>query len=78
MEAVTTGLIGGSIASLLLIVGGSIALASNVYEKFTSPYTVFLWLTILSALTVGQLYLTYCLVSEFAAAPSQTEKAVTT
>lgn len=78
MDAVTTGLIGGSVASLLVVVGGAVALASNAWEKMSSPYILFSWLVVLSGLTVGQLYLTYCLVSEFAASPSQTEKGVTT
>lgn len=78
MDAVTTGLIGGSVASLLVVVGGGVALASNVWEKMSSPYIFFAWLTILSGLTAGQLFLTYCLVSEFAASPSQTDKGVTT
>ena len=78
MDAVTNGLIGGTVASLLIIVGGGVALASNVWEKMSSPYILFAWLIVLSGLMIGQLYLTYCLVSEFAAAPSQTEKGVTT
>ena len=75
MEAVTTGLIGGSVASLLVIVGGAVALGSNAWEKFSTPYFFFAWMTILSGLTVGQLYLTYSLVSDFSASPTQTEKA---
>ena len=76
MEAVTAGLIGGSTASLLIVVGGLVAVYSNVWTKMSSPQTFFSWLTLLSALMVGQLYLTYCLVLEFSAAPSQTDKGV--
>lgn len=64
-------------ASLLIVVGGLVAVYSDVWTKMSSPKTVFIWLTFLSALMIGQLYLTYCIVSEFAAAPSQTEKAIT-
>jgi hypothetical protein len=75
MDAVVTGLIGGSTVAILVVVGGAVALWSNMYSNFTSPSSVFMWMSFLSALTLGQLYLTYVLVSAFAAAPSQTEKA---
>ena len=75
MDAVVTGLIGGSTVAILVVVGGAVALWSNSYANFTSPTSVFMWMSFLSALTLGQLYLTYVLVSAFAAAPSQTEKA---
>jgi hypothetical protein len=58
MDAVVKGLIGGSTASLLLLVGGSIAVFSGLWEKWSSPQVFFIWLSVLSALTVGQLYMT--------------------
>ena len=76
MDAVINGLIGGGTASLLLIVGGVVAVYSNLWEKVSSPRIFFAWLCFLSALQIGQLYLTYCLVSAFAEAPSQTNSAV--
>ena len=76
MDAVITGLIGGGTASLLLVVGGAVALYSDAWQKVSSPNMIFAWLCLLSALTVGQLYLTYSLVSAFAATPSQTDKGV--
>ena len=75
MEAVVTGLIGGSTVAVLVVVGGAVALWSNAYERFSSPSYVFMWMCFLSSLTLGQLYLTYVLVSAFAAAPSQTATA---
>jgi len=76
MDAVVTGLIGGSTVAILVVVGGAVALWSNLSSNFTSPSTIFLWMSFLSALTLGQLYLTYVLVSAFSATPYQTEKAV--
>lgn len=75
MDAVVTGLIGGSTVAILVVVGGAVAVWSDLYKKFSGESTVFVWLSFLSALTLGQLYLTYTLVSAFAAAPSQTAKA---
>ena len=76
MDAVITGLIGGGTASLLLVVGGLVALYSGIYEKFTGPNVTFAWLSILTALTIGQLILTGIIVTTFSEAPSQTEKGV--
>jgi len=76
MDAVITGLIGGGTASLLLVLGGAIALFTDVWKSMVSWKIFFAWLSLLSALMIGQLYLTYVLVSTFAAAPSQTEKGV--
>ena len=75
MDAVVNGLIGGSVAGLLIVVGGVVALYSDLYQKFSTPSVLFAWVSLLSALTVGQLYLTWSLVSSFAAAPSQTTSA---
>ena len=76
MDAVVTGLIGGGTASLLIVVGGAVALWSDLYKSFTTPAMIFMWLSILSALAVGQLYLTYQVVSAFSVTPTQTEKAI--
>ena len=76
MDAVVTGLIGGSTVALLVVVGGAVALWTDLYKNFYTPSFIFTWLSILSALTVGQLYLTYVLASALSSAPSQTEKAV--
>ena len=76
MEAVTNGLIGGSVVSLLLVIAGGVALTSNLWEFYYTPKIAFAWISLLTALTVGQLYLTYMLVSAFAASPSQTNQGV--
>lgn len=78
MEAVTTGLIGGSVLSLLIIVGGAVSIWTDVWQRWSNPYITFVWLTTLSALTVGQLYLTYHVSLTLLVTPSQTEKAVVT
>ena len=75
MDAVVTGLIGGSVTSILVIVGGLISVYSGMWERYTNPNIVMTWLTILTGLMLGQLYLTYSLVSTFAAAPAQTAQA---
>ena len=76
MDAVITGLIGGGTISLLIVVGGAVALWSDLYKSVTTPNMLFMWLSVLTALTAGQLYLTYDLVSTFSATPTQTEKAI--
>ena len=76
MDAVVTGLVWGSVASLIVVVGGAGALLTNVWEKYSTPYVLFVWLTLLTALTIGQLYLTVFVSSALAEAPKQTEKAV--
>ncbi len=76
MEAVTNGLIGGSVVSLLLVVAGSVALTTNLWESYYTPKIAFAWVSFLTALMLGQLYLTYFLVSAFAAAPVQTKQAI--
>ena len=75
MEAVTNGLIGGSVVSLLLVVAGGVALTSNLWESYYTPKLAFAWISFLTALMVGQLYLTYSLVYAFSAAPVQTTQA---
>jgi hypothetical protein len=42
----------------------------------TMGFSLFCWMTILTILTVGQLFLTYTISTALAAAPSQTEKGV--
>jgi hypothetical protein len=76
MDAVVTGLIGGSVTSILVIVGGLISVYSGMWERYTHPNIVMTWLTVLTGLTLGQLYLSYSIASAVAAAPVQTEKGV--
>jgi hypothetical protein len=47
-----------------------------MWEKWTVGISLFIWITLLTALTVGQLYLTYTISSALAAAPSQTARGV--
>jgi hypothetical protein len=76
MDAVIQGIIGGATASLLIVVGGAIAISTGAWEKMTMGFSLFCWMTILTILTVGQLFLTYTISTALAAAPSQTEKGV--
>ena len=76
MDAVIQGIIGGATASLLIVVGGAIAMRSGAWENLTMGFSLFCWMTILTILTIGQLFLTYTISSALAEAPSQTEKGV--
>ena len=76
MDAVIQGIIGGSAASLLIVIGGAIAVSSGAWEKMTVGLSLFIWLALLTALTVGQVFLTYTISSSLAATPSQTETGV--
>jgi len=76
MDAVIQGIIGGASASLLIVVGGAIAVFSGTWEKMTIGFSLFCWMTILTVLTIGQLFLTYTISTALAAAPSQTAKGV--
>ena len=76
MDAVVTGLISGGAASFLLVMGGVVTLLrSDNFDWFTTQ-RMFTWLFVLTALTVGQLVLTWNLVMTFSEAPSQTDKGV--
>jgi hypothetical protein len=65
MDAVITGIIGGGTASLLVVIGGMVAVSSNLWETYSSPKLLFIWLIVLSALVVGQLFLTYTISTTF-------------
>jgi hypothetical protein len=49
---------------------------SGAWEKMTVGLSLFIWLALLTALTVGQVFLTYTISSSLAATPSQTESGV--
>ena len=74
MDAVVKGLIGGSAISLILFFGGIISMSTVFAETFKNPGTIGLWLITLTAITAGQLFLTFMIVSAFGEAPSQTAK----
>jgi hypothetical protein len=76
MDAVIQGIIGGAAASLLIVMGGTVAVFSGAWEKMTLGLSLFIWMSTLTALTVAQLFLTYTISTALAAAPSQTEKGV--
>ena len=76
MDAVIQGIIGGSAASLLIVIGGAIAVFSGAWEKMTVGLSLFIWLALLTALTVAQVFLTYTISTALAGSPSQTETGV--
>jgi hypothetical protein len=77
MDSVNSGIIGGALIAFLVIIPGVITVSRTDFgEKFLSVNMTFTWLIFLSGLMVGQMYLTYVLVSAFAAAPKQTDQAV--
>ena len=76
MDAVTSGLIAGATASSLLIFGGAVAYASDLWKTFLTPGGLFAWLTILTALTIGQLGVTITVLLKLSEAPSQAKDAV--
>lgn len=78
MDAVTSGLIAGATASSLLLFGGAVAYASDLWTRFLTAGGLFAWLVILSALTVGQLGTTIVILQKLSAAPSQAKDAVAT
>ena len=73
MDAVVKGLIGGSVISLIIFVGGIITLNSGFAELVKNPNTVGMWLVVLTALTAGQLFMTYLISSALMEAPPQTK-----
>ncbi len=80
MEAVTYGLIAGGATSFFLVFTGILVVYRTLDRERPNEVNaarVYLWLTALTALMVGQMVLTGYLVSAFAAAPSQTNEGVT-
>ena len=75
MDAVTSGLIAGSAVSLLLVFTGMVAYVSDAWQSAVTPPSVFAWLVILTALTVGQLGVTGMVLQKLAAGPSQSKDA---
>jgi hypothetical protein len=76
MDAVTGGLVAGSVVSIILYVAGAVAVFSGIWQTMSSPFMLYLWLILLTGLTVGQLVLTGFVVSALAAAPQQEETKV--
>jgi hypothetical protein len=72
MDAVTGGLIGGAVVSLVIYVAGAVAIFSGFWETMSSNYVLYLWIVVLTGLTIGQLVLTGFVVSALTEAPQQT------
>ena len=76
MDAVTSGLIAGATASSLLVFGGVVAYASDMWRGFMGMEMIFAGFVVLTALTVGQLGVTGIILQKLAAGPSQAKGAV--
>jgi hypothetical protein len=57
---------------MLIVLGGGIALTSNSYQGFTVGWPLFIWMTLLTALTIGQLFLTYTISTAVSENPKVT------
>ena len=75
MDAVISGLVAGVSVSILLIFGGVVAYASDLWMRFTTPPALFAWLVILTTLTAGQLAVTTMVLQKLSAAPAKGENA---
>jgi len=76
MDGVTKGLIGGSVAGLIIYVAGAVAVFSGLWVSMSSPYTLYIWLIALTGLAVGQMILSGFVVSALAEGPHQIETKV--
>ena len=75
MDGVITGLVGGTVTSVLLVFGGLVTYYKFYNNSGPDMAKIYTWLILLTGLTMGQLVLTYFLVSTFAESPSQTTQA---
>ena len=71
MDGGVTGLVAGGASAILIVVVGAAALFSNFYQKAVEPYNLYIWLLIVTILTVSQTILTGFLVWTLMAAPTQ-------
>ena len=55
---------------MLIVLGGAIALTSNTYQGFTVGWPLFIWMTLLTAMSIGQLFLTYTISTAVSANPT--------
>jgi hypothetical protein len=77
MDSVVTGLIGGSVISVMLLVGGGVAIWQGLPEKIMANHgLIFFWLMALTGLCIGNLFFNRSVSIALWAAPSQTENAV--
>jgi hypothetical protein len=73
MDAVVTGLIGGTAISLILFFGGIVTMSTTFGETMKNPNIIGIWLVLLTALIAGQIFLTYTITSALSVAPPQTK-----
>ena len=76
MDADAGGLVAGSVASIILYVAGAVAMFSGLWQNMSSPFMLYLWLVVLTGLTIGQLVLSGFVVSALMAAPQQEDTKV--
>ena len=74
MDAVK-GIIGGIVASGLILFVGAIALKSDMIQTMTTGTPMYLWLLLNTAITIGQFVFTYIIITQITEAPKQKENA---
>jgi hypothetical protein len=73
MDAVVKGLIGGTAISLIIFFGGLISLTTGFGEFMSNPKTIGLWLIGLTAITAGQLFITFNIIAALSVATPGTD-----
>jgi len=74
MDAVSIGLIGGSAGGMLIVLGGAIMYTGNAFPALNLTLPVFVWLILLTAICVFQLFLTFTLTQTYIAPPTGSVK----
>jgi len=75
MDTVSVAILAGSVASILVVLGGTITLVGGKYEFFTYGAGLFIWLTVLSGLTMGLFVFSYILTTFLTKLPQQSTTA---
>jgi len=76
MDDVIKGTIGGVVGSLLILLVGVLSFNGNTVEFMTSGRVLYMWLLLLSGITIGQFVFTYIIVDAWTANPKQTDAKV--
>jgi hypothetical protein len=71
MAEVTNGIIGGVVASLLIVLVGILSLNGSMIEYMTTNVMLYTWLLLLTGITVGQFVFTYIIINAWSEVPKQ-------
>jgi hypothetical protein len=71
MAEVTNGIIGGVVASLLIVLVGILSLNGSMIEYMTTNVMLYTWLLLLTGITVGQFVFTYIIITAWSELPKQ-------